>query len=111
MESDGARKIALDHAWKWFEYHANQRLVTFRFYLIFVASLLAADFVALREKLWGISTVGGVILICVTYWFFKLDKRNTILIKLGEAVLKSEEHYISGILGNDNLNFVEKADI
>ncbi|MCH9052826.1 MAG: hypothetical protein IIA72_17440 [Proteobacteria bacterium] len=111
MESDDARKLALDHAWKWFEYHANQRLVTFRFYLILVASLLAADFVALREKMWSISIVVGAILVCVTYLFFKLDERNKILVKLGEAALTSEENYISGILGNDNLNLVEKADI
>ena len=32
-------KEKLYYAWNWFEFHANQRLVLFRFFLIFIGAI------------------------------------------------------------------------
>jgi hypothetical protein len=42
MDTDATGKVALDHAWNWFNLHAGQRMQTFNFFLIATAFLIAA---------------------------------------------------------------------
>jgi hypothetical protein len=38
---DSARTQALDHAWNWWKYHADQRIAMVRFYLVALGAIAA----------------------------------------------------------------------
>ncbi|HEY3637928.1 MAG TPA: hypothetical protein VGK90_07215 [Rhizomicrobium sp.] len=102
--------LALEHAWKWFEYHANQRMTMIRFYLTVagaiatgVGYLWTSDQHALSGTL---SFVGIVVSLC----FARLDARVSQLIKVGEGALKGQQHIIASRLNNRNFAICEMAD-
>jgi hypothetical protein len=79
--------VQLDYAWKWFSYHAAQRISMFNFFLAGVALLagaLATLFAAsLYTEAIAVSGLG-----CVVCLIFRgLDARNRDLISLGELRL------------------------
>ena len=108
--ADEAHKAALDHAWAHFAYHANQRLVTFRFYLIAVAVLVGA-YVKLRSDGDAVEASGIALLgFIISYVFLRLDFRNKDLIKLSEEVLKIEEKNLESKIKYDKIKIIEKSD-
>jgi hypothetical protein len=50
FEMNEIAKMALEHAWNWFNLHAAQRMQTFNFFLVATAFLIAA-YASLLEKL------------------------------------------------------------
>ena len=84
-------KAALEHGWRWFEYHAQQRLTTFRFYLIIMGGVWAAVYAlhSAGERAWAaLAALTGVI---VTVSFMALDLRVSRLAKLGECLMARQE--------------------
>jgi hypothetical protein len=86
------RPEVLDYAWKWFEYHAAQRLQAFRFFLIVLGALLLAIGNALKEGqavlLFSAAAAGGV----VAFVFLLLELRNEALVNVGrDALLQLEK--------------------
>lgn len=81
------RETQLDYAWKWFEYHANQRVSMFNFFLVGIGILFTALATLLTEAYFfealAVSVVG--ILVCIV--FALLDVRNEDLVRIGEAIL------------------------
>jgi hypothetical protein len=76
-------------AWSYYQVHAEQRLIAANFY-ISIASVLAG---ALFAVLQSASTVRvgallGVLLIVLSYVFWKWDRRTSDLIKIAEDALK-----------------------
>jgi hypothetical protein len=89
------QKLQFDYAWKWFSYHADQRVKMFNFMLaifgIFAAAVvgavanhLPAGFTAI---LCGIAAALGLI-------FPRLDRRNRDLVWLGEELLAHLERTV-----------------
>lgn len=106
-----------NHAWKYFELHANQRIVLFRFYIIFL-TLFATGIVFLiirfpsKSTLHEWSAIGlSVAFVIVTIVFWLLDARNRRLIKFSEeALIKLENEYFYKEQDNIKIFKREKKD-
>jgi hypothetical protein len=87
--------LQFEYAWKWFKYHADQRVKMFNFMLLAFGVLATALFTALH-----VSRAGAVALCIVAALlaiiFALLDGRNRNLTWLGEDVLASLEPRIFG---------------
>ncbi len=85
------RHERLDYAWKWFDYHAKQRVSMFNFFLI-ASGLFATAYVdALckdKEVLGAALSFLGMLIALV---FVVLDCRNARLVYLGEDILRRLE--------------------
>ena len=76
-------------AWDYFQMHATQRLTTFNFY-VGISSLLVGGLAATIKADSEIRLLGGVVgtlLILFSLVFWKLDQRNSDLIKGAERAL------------------------
>ena len=80
------------HGWNWFQYHAGQRLIVFRFYLVVVA-VLAAGLGASWKSL-SIEAVSAFLLLVMAFSviFWRLDERNRDLVKISEELLSNYEN-------------------
>lgn len=82
-----------DHAWKYFQLHADQRIKTFNFYLILCALITGALTAILKNA--SDIRVGiplAFMLPFLSFIFWKLDLRNKQLIGHGEEALKYIEN-------------------
>lgn len=92
-------KLQFDYAWKWFNYHADQRVKMFNFMLI-ALGIFASAIVSAMDK--GLSDA-AISLLCflsalLALFFLFLDSRNKYLLRLAEEVLTQLEK--SAIFGN-----------
>jgi hypothetical protein len=80
------------YAWDYFHYHASQRLTTFNFYII-ICTLGATGYVAAikEERTEPFGIFMGLLLIVLSFIFWKLDLRNKQLIENAEDALKHLE--------------------
>ena len=82
-------QIFRTYAWAYFSFHADQRMKTFNFFLI-VAGLLAGGIVTLMrdsDNPWIVAPLGFALsLLCLLFW--RLDQRNHVLVRNGEAAIK-----------------------
>ncbi|HCF1770727.1 RipA family octameric membrane protein [Pseudomonas aeruginosa] len=80
---------SIEHAWKYFELHAQQRMTVFNFFLA-IAGLVAAGIgVGLQQgsQFSILVSLLGFFLVFVSFIFWKLDQRVSSMIKLAEAAL------------------------
>jgi hypothetical protein len=82
--ADGA---ALAYGFKWFEYHAGQRMTTFNFYLVIYSGLTAAYSFLLKDKSLVGSLLISFLMFFVSLLFWQLDVRNRQLITIGEKIV------------------------
>lgn len=81
----------LDYAWKWFEYHAKQRISMFNYFLI-VSGILANAYVhILSSDCFGLAAALAFAGALTGAAFFVLDLRNARLVYLAEDVLRKLE--------------------
>lgn len=87
------RKEMRDYAWQYFALHADQRIKTFNFFLILVAVILGGLLAFVKDaKLPPLGGVpGGLLLIILSWVFWKLDTRNRELIHHAEEALRTIE--------------------
>jgi hypothetical protein len=92
-------QAALDHAWRYFELHANQRFAVFNFYTVFVGLLTAGLGVALQgsQRFAMLGVVLGLMIILLSFVFWKLDQRGAMLIKHSEGILEKLELHTVGL--------------
>jgi hypothetical protein len=102
-----AEETALEYGFKWFEFHAQQRITTFNLYLIVYSGLAAAVSFLLKEKLPLGSILISLMMIGVSILFWQLDVRNRQLIKIGESIL-SDSWQKNGL--NEALNPVALSE-
>lgn len=84
----------LDHAWRYFELHANQRIALFNFFIVlssFVAAGLGAS-LQLRGAFELLGSVLGLLLAVVSFTFWKLDQRSSFLIRHAERAMAELEN-------------------
>ncbi len=83
----------MDHAWRYFELHAGQRMSTFNYFLVVFGIVSAGLAGCLRAdgifRLMGAAL--GVCLIVVAVAFWKLEQRVAFLIKHAEDALRQLE--------------------
>lgn len=82
-----------EHAWKYFEIHANQRMVIFNYFLV-VSGAIAAGLAATLQGTTRFAALGialGGLLVLVAFVFWKLDQRVSFLIKRAESALCETE--------------------
>lgn len=84
---------AFEHAWKYFEIHSQQRMTVFNFYITVVGLLAAGCGIALQQggKFMYFSIILGFFISFITFIFYKLDDRVSVLIKNSEMALKHLE--------------------
>lgn len=93
--------LSFDYAWKWFEYHASQRLALFRLSFV-VAGILASGLAFSAENelshvVYGLCAFG-----CVSSFIFLFfDFRNAAMVKWGEAILRGIED--NALFSNEDL--------
>ena len=83
----------LEHAWNYFELHAQQRISVFNYFVV-LSGILAAGLAASvqgPERLASVGVALGALLILLSFVFWKLDQRTAFLIKHAEEVLKACE--------------------
>jgi hypothetical protein len=79
-----------DYAWEYFKVHAQQRMSLFNFFVIF-SSLATTCLVATFQEKAQAHLVGiglGVLLLAISFVFWKLDERVRFLVKHAERALK-----------------------
>lgn len=103
-------KDALDHAWQWFEYHADQRMTMVRFYIIIVGAIATgigylwqAQYFLAAASLGSIGTIIAIV-------FARLDARVSDLVKLGEAALADQQRHLSQHFGSSAYEICKAAD-
>jgi hypothetical protein len=89
-------KDQLDFAWKWFVYHADQRMKMFNFMLVVFGVLSTAIVTAISNK---ISPFVEIVLCFMSsvlaVAFYLLDRRNYKLVELGrDALVILERNYL-----------------
>lgn len=94
---------ALNHAWQYFQLHAQQRITTFNFYIVLTGLLttgIATATYNLPQN--AILTASlSVFLVGISYFFYKLDERVSFLIKGAEIVIIENEPADAKIFGNE----------
>jgi hypothetical protein len=86
-------KDMLEHAWRYFSLHAQQRLSLFNYFLLASGSVVAGLAACLqRSGLFQILGTGlGALLVLISFVFWKLDQRSAFLVKHAEEALTELE--------------------
>jgi len=84
-----------DYAWNWFKYHAEQRLLAFRFYLVIVGTLVAAIAVGVRADQMILISGACLLGFVITVFFYFLELRNRELMHRGRLALCEVEQIFS----------------
>lgn len=87
------REIAFEHAWRYFEYHAQQRIAIFNFFVA-TSGLLVGGLAFTTQapvKMWPFGLAAGLLLVIVSVAFWRLDQRVSSMIKLSEEVIINAE--------------------
>lgn len=97
---------ANEHVWRYFELHAQQRMTVFNFYIAITGLLAAGIGFTLQqgEKFAFFTSVMGVFIFFISFIFWKLDQRVSILIKNAEFALQELETQFA----NANLRVISK---
>lgn len=98
MSYDINNQRAFDHAWRYFELHAQQRITVFNFFLAISGLVSAGVGVCLQQgtRFSILASLLGVFLILVSFIFWKLDQRVSEMIRLAESAICQVEVAIAG---------------
>lgn len=75
------------YAWNYFQYHAGQRLTAFNFYIV-ISTLMISGFFLAVQSIPALALILGIVIVFLSFVFWKLDIRNKQLIKNSENALK-----------------------
>jgi hypothetical protein len=101
-KSDEHQRTELDSTWKWFEYHAQQRLTGFHYFLIIVGLIAVAFAQAIDKDLEGFGTIVGALGVLVSVGFWMLDVRNEELVRSGQVALETLQKGFDAQLARDS---------
>ena len=85
---------ALDHAWRYFALHAQQRISVFNFFIVLsgiLATGIGAGFQA-GKPMAPVVAILGALLALFSFVFYRLDGRGSELVKLAEDALITSEN-------------------
>jgi hypothetical protein len=93
-------KFQFDYAWKWFSFHADQRIKMFNYMLVVFGIFAAGIANAVNKQVPNEVTAGFCFVASVFALIFaRFDRRNRDLVWFGEDVLRHLER--QGIFGPD----------
>src|SRR3954452_19626507 len=98
---------ALDYGYRWFEYHAQQRISAFNMYIIVYSGVCAATSYFIKEKMQAGPIVLSVVMMLLSLLFWQLDVRGRQLVGIGERII-SESWREAGL--SSSLNPVTLAN-
>lgn len=105
MNEDKKLELQYKYAWDWFQYHAQQRLVAFRYFLIIVGALFVGYQKCLEEngqpKLKLFICLFGFLF---SFAFYFLEIRNEELVNCGRDSLDKIEKDIGLTIREDDEN-------
>ena len=80
---------SIEHAWRYFELHAQQRMTVFNFFLAISGLVAAGIGVSLQQggEFSSLVSLLGCFLTLISLIFWKLDQRVSSMIKQAEVVL------------------------
>ena len=84
----------LDHAWRYFALHAQQRISVFNFFIVLsgiLATGIGAGFQA-GKTMAPVVIILGILLTLFSIVFYRLDERGSELVKLAESALIAGEN-------------------
>jgi hypothetical protein len=83
----------MEHLWRFFALHAQQRVSVFNFFVVLAGVISAAIGGALQagRPLSVVVIALGLLLPLLSFVFWRLDQRNSDLIKISERALRSAE--------------------
>lgn len=88
---------ALDHVWRYFALHAQQRISVFNFFIVLsgiLATGIGAGFQA-GKPMAPVVAILGALLALFSFAFYKMDRRGSELVKLAEtALILGESTYL-----------------
>jgi hypothetical protein len=110
--SDGAptARDAYEHAWNWFKYHADQRLIMIRFSVLILGAIAVGIYYLHKDQENAFSLTLSIFGIIVAYSFLRLDLRTADLIKLGENALSEREDQIAQATNSSKINIFSETD-
>lgn len=85
---------ALDHAWRYFALHAQQRISVFNFFVVLSGILATGIGAGLQagKPMAPVVAILGALLALLSFVFYRLDGRASELVKLAETALISGEN-------------------
>ncbi len=98
---DDMFSAAHDYAWNWFQYHAGQRMNVFRFYFIVIAILFVGMIKFYDDNQYVPLIILSLMVVVVSFLFYRLDTRSADLIKISERFLKKSEDRMSKLVGEE----------
>jgi hypothetical protein len=85
---------ALDHAWRYFALHAQQRISVFNFFVV-LSGILATGIgagIQAGKSMASVVAILGALLTLFSYVFHRLDGRGSELVKMAEESLVAGEN-------------------
>lgn len=83
--------IEYKYAWDWFSYHAAQRLIAFRFFLIIIGAVSVGYSTCLANKFFWPSVIISSFGVFISVAFYFLEIRNEELVNCGRHALNKLE--------------------
>lgn len=82
-----------EHLWKYFEIHAQQRMIVFNYFIVIAgATLTGIGFCIQQGSRYNyLASCLGVFLLVLSFMFWKLDQRVSMFIKAAERALIEHE--------------------
>ena len=114
MTEEGPRageynRDALDHAWRWFELHARQRLQLVNFFLLSAAFLSSGYAVTLADYP-RVSAVLALIGLAMAVFFWLVERRVRALLKAGERAMAKSEQRLARATGIKEIRLVRSVE-
>jgi hypothetical protein len=109
-EAPSADLNALNHAWDWFKYHAEQRMTMIRFSMTVIGATAAGVGYLIKENRPFLAVLLSAFGAAAGCCFMRMDQRTADLIKIGETGLKEEQNRLAIQSGNQSINFCLAAD-
>lgn len=81
----------LDYGWKFFDFHARQRMSMFNFFLIFIGFIFAGYGTLFKDGSFCVASGFAFVGATLTFVFIALDRRNEELVNISEDLLFSLE--------------------
>ncbi|EKN3687209.1 hypothetical protein AB6848_20845 [Serratia proteamaculans] len=97
---------ANEHVWRYFELHSQQRMTVFNFYIAITGLLAAGIGFTLQQggKYALFTSLMGIFVSFISFIFWKLDQRVSMLTKNAELALRDLEN----LFVNKNLRIITK---
>jgi|26BtaG_2_1085354.scaffolds.fasta_scaffold03466_3 hypothetical protein len=101
-------KVIIDHLWKYFTIHSQQRMMLFNFYIVICGVISSAIGYSIQstKDLISLEVTLCILLTLFSFLFHKLDQRTSFLIKRSEEALASFENQFNttsiNLFSNDN---------